>query len=265
MTIANVALTDTFDTWRLRTNQLIVLYEQSNNQITGAFAGVPASFNQANLAFDKANSANVLAFNALPKSGGTVTGNFELFGKFDIIGTNNITLSSNSTTITSVNNTTLSSNNTTITSTNNTVLASNNTTLSGNVIVSGNTFLSGSNTTISGNTFLSGHTISFTANMASQVLTDGATINWNLSNGSVAFVTLGGNRTLANPTNMRVGTYIIHVVQDGSGNRTLSFGSSYKWPAGVPPILSNTSNARDIFSFVSDGINMYGSFLPDVK
>ena len=104
-----------------------------------------------------------------------------------------------------------------------------------------------------------------TSNVASQTLTDGTNISWNLSNGSVAFVTLGGNRTLLNPTNLRVGSYILHVIQDGSGNRTLSFGSSYKWPAGQAPILSTTAAARDIFSFVCDGVNMYGSFLPDVK
>jgi hypothetical protein len=287
MALANVALTDTFDTWRVRTNQLIVLYEQSNNQITSAFSGVPASFAQANLAFDKANAANVLAFNSLPKSGGTLTGSLELFGNFDIIGSNNTTVSGNNTTITSGNNITLTSNNTVLTSSNNNTLTGSNTTVTSNVITfttnnvtfnsntitlrSNNVIITGNNTTltgnvnIAGNTLLSGHTISFTANIASQVLSDGATINWNLSSGSVAFVTLGGNRTLANPTNMKVGSYIIHVIQDGSGNRTLSFGSSYKWPAGVAPVLSTTANARDIFSFVCDGINMYGSFLPDVK
>lgn len=225
MAIANVALTDTFDTWRIRTNQLIVLYEQSNNQISSAFSGVPASFGHANAAFDRANAANVLAFNALPQTGGTITGN--------LIITGNVTVSSN-------------------------------TTLSGNVGVLGNSTFSG-NTNFTSNTNFSGHTISLTANVASQVLTDASTINWNLSNGSVAFVTLGGNRTLANPTNMRVGSYILHVIQDVSGNRTLSFGSSYKWPAGVAPDVSTTASSRDIFSFVCDGINMYGSFLPDVK
>ena len=103
------------------------------------------------------------------------------------------------------------------------------------------------------------------ANASTQTLTDGATINWNLFIGQVATVTLGGNRTFAAPTNMRVGTYILHVIQDGSGNRTLNWNATFKWAAGVAPTLTTTAAARDVFSFVSDGTNMYGSMLPDVK
>jgi hypothetical protein len=103
------------------------------------------------------------------------------------------------------------------------------------------------------------------ADFKNQILTDGSTISWNVSVGTVATVTLGGNRSLANPTNLKVGTYILHVIQDGTGGRTLTFGSAYKWPAGVAPILTTAASARDMFSFVSDGTNLYGSFLPDVR
>lgn len=110
-----------------------------------------------------------------------------------------------------------------------------------------------------------GGSIFFKGNIANQSLTDGATINWDLSLGQIATVTLAGNRTIAAPTNMKIGTYILHVVQDGSGSRTLSWNSVFKWPAGVAPVLTTTANARDLFSFVCDGTNLYGSFLPDVK
>jgi hypothetical protein len=103
------------------------------------------------------------------------------------------------------------------------------------------------------------------ANIKSQVLTDAATISWNLAAGQIATVTLGGSRTLANPTNLRVGIYILHVIQDGAGNRGLSFSTAYKWTAGVAPPISTSANARDIFSFVCDGTNLYGSFIPDVR
>lgn len=108
-------------------------------------------------------------------------------------------------------------------------------------------------------------TVTFNANVGSQTLTDGASISWNAALGQVATVTLGGNRTLANATNLKVGTYILHIIQDGTGSRTLSFASQYKWPAGVAPTLTTTIGARDLISFVSDGTLMYGSFLPDVK
>jgi len=103
------------------------------------------------------------------------------------------------------------------------------------------------------------------ANTSNQTLTDGSTISWDLFLGQVATITLGGNRTFAAPTNMRVGTYILHVIQDGAGNRTITWNSTFKWAAGVTPTLTTTAAARDVFSFVSDGTNMYGSMLPDVK
>ena len=46
--LANVALTDTFDTWRIRTNQVIVKGNDEELKLTDAY--------------DKANAANVLAF-----------------------------------------------------------------------------------------------------------------------------------------------------------------------------------------------------------
>lgn len=103
------------------------------------------------------------------------------------------------------------------------------------------------------------------ASVLSQTLTDGATINWDTSLGQVATITLGGNRTMAAPTNLRVGTYILHVVQDGVGGRTITWNSVFKWPAGVAPTLTTTANRRDLFSFVCDGTNLYGSYLPDVR
>ena len=108
-------------------------------------------------------------------------------------------------------------------------------------------------------------TATINANIANQILTDGATINWDVSLGSVATVTLGGNRTVAAPTNLKIGTYILHVIQDGTGGRTLTWNSLFKWPAGIAPVLTTTGNRRDLFSFVSDGTNLYGSYLPDVR
>lgn len=91
-------------------------------------------------------------------------------------------------------------------------------------------------------------------------LTDGANISWNLNNGNTAQVTLGGNRTLDNPTNMvNGGTYILKVTQDGTGSRTLSYGANYLWAnGGTAPTLSTAAGAVDILTFYSDGTNMYG-------
>ncbi len=90
-------------------------------------------------------------------------------------------------------------------------------------------------------------------------LTDGASISWNLDSNQAAIVTLGGNRTLSNPTNLQAGaSYTLIVKQDGTGSRTLSYGTAYKWPAGTAPVLSTAAASVDILTFISDGTNMFG-------
>ena len=103
------------------------------------------------------------------------------------------------------------------------------------------------------------------ANVLSQTLTDGASIAWDASLGRIATVTLGGARALSNATNLRVGTYILHVLQNTSGNSTLTFSNQYKFTANIQPSITANANARDMFSFVSDGTNMYGAMIPDVR
>lgn len=81
-------------------------------------------------------------------------------------------------------------------------------------------------------------------------LSDGATINLDLSTGINFSVTLGGNRTLANPTNTKVGqTGIIYVAQDGTGGRTLAFGSNYKFPNGTAPSPDTTASYVNIYNY----------------
>jgi hypothetical protein len=92
-----------------------------------------------------------------------------------------------------------------------------------------------------------------------QTLTDGASIAWDVDSGVFATVTLGGNRTLANPTNLgSSGTLILKVVQDGTGSRTLAFGANYLWPGGSAPTLSTDADAVDVLFFVTDGTYLYG-------
>ena len=71
-------------------------------------------------------------------------------------------------------------------------------------------------------------------------------------------VTLGGNRTLGASTNqVDGGVYVISVIQDGTGGRTLSFNSNYKFAGGTAPTVTSTASARDIFVFKSNGTNMF--------
>jgi hypothetical protein len=81
-------------------------------------------------------------------------------------------------------------------------------------------------------------------------LTDGATINVDLSVGVYFTVTLGGNRTIANPTNHVVGrTIYLKVTQDATGSRTLSYGTQYDFGQDSAPALTTTASEGDLLAF----------------
>ena len=91
-----------------------------------------------------------------------------------------------------------------------------------------------------------------TAEGVYQELTDGANINWDMALGS-AEVTLGGNRTMNNPTNVEAGSqYFLLVIQDSTGNRTLDWGTNYYFEGGVTPVLSHVGNMIDLLEFFAD-------------
>jgi hypothetical protein len=82
-------------------------------------------------------------------------------------------------------------------------------------------------------------------------LTDGATITPAFTDSCNFTVTLGGNRTLANPTGLVSGqSGSIFIVQDGTGSRTLAYGSAYDFTGGTAPTLSTTANAVDRIDYI---------------
>lgn len=97
-------------------------------------------------------------------------------------------------------------------------------------------------------------------------LTDAATIATDCSLGNVFTVTLGGNRTLGAPSNLSAGaTYVWRFTQDGTGSRTLAYNAVFKFPGGTAPTLTTTAGAVDIISGVTNGTNVYCSFLPNLS
>jgi hypothetical protein len=98
-------------------------------------------------------------------------------------------------------------------------------------------------TTTSGNSKLY---VNGSAAAAIVALTDAATIAVDMSTGNNFSVTLGGNRTLGNPTNLTPGqSGIIYVTQDATGSRTLAYSSYWKFPGGTAPTLTTTAAAVD--------------------
>ena len=280
MSIANVALTDTFDYWRTVTNSLVVaindklVYCNTSNANTvsiPSFASrtsnlyvniiTSTSLNDSatgNIA--SAYTANTLQGLALQYAAAANSN-----AQFSVTAANNyasILAANNAVGANGWANTLAFSTGITATTWANTIGSSGNS-YTNYVGSSANSFANITYAPKISPTFTG--TVTINANIANQILTDGATINWDTSLGSVATVTLGGTRAIAAPTNLKIGSYILHIIQDGSGNRTVTWNSVFKWPAGVAPVLTTTGNRRDLFSFVCDGTNLYGSYLPDVR
>lgn len=86
---------------------------------------------------------------------------------------------------------------------------------------------------------------------AVSALTDGATITPDFAASNNFSVTLGGNRTLANPTNLVAGqSGVIFITQDATGSRTLAYGTYWKFTSGTAPTLTTTANAVDVLVYV---------------
>mgnify|MGYP006277909403 CR=1 FL=1 len=256
MPISNVALTNTFDEWRVTTNQLIVvsndllgdglttyrsvtanivtansLFFGSLNAVSllaSTFARANAANLVANLAYDKANTANVIASGAYDKANAANVIASSAFDRANVANNNS----------------------------GNTVLKTGDT-MTGTLVVP--------TINVSSNLRMTGGVVDIAkANVVSQTLTDAATISWDGSLGQVATVTLTANRAISNVTNLRVGTYILHVVQGGTGNNTLQFNLGYRFTGNLQPQLTPNVGARDMFSFASDGSRLYGAMIPDV-
>ena len=97
-----------------------------------------------------------------------------------------------------------------------------------------------------------------TQNFDATTLTDGASISWDASANQVTSVTIADNRTMAAPTNLVDGAvYLLVIIQDGTGSRTMSWNAVFKFTGGTAPTLTTTASAKDILIFYSDGTNMY--------
>lgn len=98
-------------------------------------------------------------------------------------------------------------------------------------------------------------------------LTDGATITADFATTNHFQVTLGGNRTLANPSNQTAGqSGAIRIVQDGTGSRTLAYGSNWKFSNGSAPVLTTAANSVDILVyFVESASRITARLVSDVR
>ena len=133
-----------------------------------------------------------------------------------------------------------------------------------------NSYLANSSATLGNTTITLGSTTSTVGNLTVQNVTitnftesnvaignSSTTQTLALANGTVQTVTLTANCTFTMPT-ATAGKSFLLFVNTGTGNLTGTF-TSVKWAANTAPTITTTASRVDIFTFVADGTNWYGS------
>ena len=89
-------------------------------------------------------------------------------------------------------------------------------------------------------------------------LVEAASIAWDVTDKPNAVVTLGGNRSMAAPTNPVANQfYVLTVKQDATGSRTLNWNAAYDFAAlGGTPTLTETAGKSDKLVFVYEDDTM---------
>ena len=84
-------------------------------------------------------------------------------------------------------------------------------------------------------------------------LTSSTSITPDFNNNNDFTLTLAHNATLNNPSNLTAGQGgVIVITQDGTGNRTMAFGTYYKFEGGTAPTLTTTANAVDVLAYYAE-------------
>ena len=83
-------------------------------------------------------------------------------------------------------------------------------------------------------------------------LTDAASITSDFAVGNNFLVTLGGNRTLAAPSNAVAGqSGSIYIIQDGTGSRTLGYNTVFQFVSATVPTLSTGAGDVDMLVYMA--------------
>ena len=93
----------------------------------------------------------------------------------------------------------------------------------------------------------------FTASQRGEIttLTSATTVTPDFAASNNYTLTLGHNVTMANPTNLTAGqSGSIFAVQDGTGSRTMAFGTYWDFAGGTAPTMTTTASAIDRIDYV---------------
>lgn len=99
----------------------------------------------------------------------------------------------------------------------------------------------------------------FTKAQTSQMVNLGTvtgTVTLDASAGNTQRLVLGGNIAMLAPSNPMSGQNLgIHLIQDATGGRTVSWNSAFKWASGTPPTLTTAANGRDFLACTYDDVS----------
>jgi len=90
----------------------------------------------------------------------------------------------------------------------------------------------------------------------------GASVTLSLVSGNVQTVTLNAQCVFTMPAPVRAGNISLVVTQ--SGSFTASF-PGVLWPGGITASVTSEAGSIDVITFFSDGINWYGSAVPNLS
>lgn len=88
------------------------------------------------------------------------------------------------------------------------------------------------------------------------------TATCDLSLGNVFFITMpAGNITIALSNATTGQAFVIRILQDGGGSRTVTWFTTIKWAGGTAPTLTTTASKADTFGFICTGSGTYDGFI----
>lgn len=70
-----------------------------------------------------------------------------------------------------------------------------------------------------------------------------------------------GNITIAVSNDTNAQKFIVSILQDATGSRTVTWFSTIRWVGGVTPTLTTTASKRDVFGFIRTGSGTYDGFI----
>lgn len=90
----------------------------------------------------------------------------------------------------------------------------------------------------------------------------GGTATLNLNEARLHDIVMpAGNITIAISNESNGQIFEVRILQDGTGNRSVTWFTTLKWAGGAAPTLTATANKADTFIFRTTGTDQYDGFI----